>query len=74
MQGCYGENKKEIRKRRGMRGLLVTTGRASNWQDFPMNQGKNHIPDDGGSVLGGVYTVAGDKHPCFKCIKVYPQY
>lgn len=38
--------------------MLVLTGRASNWQDFSMN----HIPDDGGSVVIGVYTVTGDKH------------
>ena len=54
-----------------MRGLLVMTGRASNWQDFPMNQGKNHIPDDGRSVLKGIYTVKGDKHLSFLHIKVY---
>lgn len=45
-----------------MRGLLVMTGRASNWQDFPMNQGKNHFSDDGLSVLRDIQTVKGDKH------------
>lgn len=43
------------------RGLLVTTGRGSNRQDFPMNQEggrkKKHIPDDGLSGLRGVDAV-----------------
>lgn len=39
-----------------MTGLLAMTGRASNWQDILMNQGKkSHIPDDGWSVFSGIY-------------------
>ena len=57
--------KKKSGNEGGMRGSLVGTGRESNWQDFPMNEGKNHTPDDGGSVLKGIYR---DKHLCFQCM------
>lgn len=39
------QNKKEeFRIWTGMRRLLGTTGRASNWQDFPINQGGEKSP------------------------------
>lgn len=62
MKGCYGENtpKKKKKKKCGnegcMRGLLVMTGRASNWQDFPMNQGKITS-----LMMEGVFS-----RPCYK--------